>query len=189
MHNVLSLIFSTKKGSNVNHFLLGPARPIWQPLEMLLCPACSIRNKTETYNGTESWRRQLIIGKSQHSIRVPWRIFFFFSFSPLMEKRANLDRVPFSRFFLFPPFPICHVPHSCPATNTPVRQIYPLRWVYIQSCKGGRSTFSMGVYSRYLFLFLPELTCPPTFFFGGEGASWLLSSLFYSGCVSIYSTG
>jgi hypothetical protein len=98
-----------------------------------------------------------------------------------MEKRANLDRVPFSRFFfsfLPPPSVTCH---------TAVRQrlhqsvIYILRRVYIQSCRGGFSTFSLVVYSRYLFLFLflfpHQNWLAHQLFWVGQGASWLLFPL------------
>lgn len=134
---------------------------------MLLCPTCSIRNKTETYNGTESWRRQLIIGKSQHSIRVPWRIFFFFSFSPLMEKRANLDRVPFSRFFF------CFLPLPSVTCHTAVRQRLHQSVKYILS-----DGFTYKV-ARAAALHFPWEFIRVIFFYFYQ--NWLAHQLFFGG--------
>jgi hypothetical protein len=56
MHNVLSLISSTKKGSNVNHFLLGPAymAAVRNGVVPGMLNPKQKAEKTETYNGTES---------------------------------------------------------------------------------------------------------------------------------------
>jgi hypothetical protein len=91
-----------------------------------------------------------------------------------MEKRANLDRVPFSRFFFcFLPPLICHVPHSCPATTTPVRHIYPLTGLHTKLQGRALYIFLGSLFAlSFLFLFFPtKIDLPTNFFWVGEGAS------------------
>jgi hypothetical protein len=91
-----------------------------------------------------------------------------------MEKRANLDRVPFSRFFF-----LSSLPHLSRATQlsgndyTSPSNISSPMGLHTKLQRRPLYIFlgSLLALSFFIFIFIstPELTCPPTFLGGGGG--------------------